>query len=514
MAKQKSLAKSTGLVSSMTMTSRILGFVRDMVVAHIFGAGIATDAFFVAFKIPNFMRRLFAEGAFSQAFVPVLSGYREQQTHAEARDFLRHIAGTLGLALLLVTILAEIITPGLIALFAPGFLKDPTRFAMATDMLRVTFPYLLFISLTAFAGATLNSYGNFGIPAFTPVLLNLAMIVAALYGAPHMANPIEALAWGVCVAGIIQFLFQLPFLWRLNLLVWPKVNWSDPGVRRVLTLMVPALFGVSVAQVSLLIDTVFASFLPAGSVSWLYFSDRLSSFPLGVFGVAIATVILPSLSRKHANKSPDAYASTLDWAIRCVLLIGLPSALGLLILSGPLLVSLFQYGEFTRHDVLMAQRSLMAFAVGVPGFMFIKVLASGFYAQQNVKTPVKFAVVAMLTNMVLNLALVFPLAHAGLALATAISSSLNALLLFYGLKKRGIYTPQSGWLKYAGRLALANAAMAVALWWGSDNVDQWLAWDWHTRALHLSMLVFCGVFIYFFCLHLTGLKVKDFRHPA
>ena len=397
----------------MTMLSRVLGLVRDMVIARYFGAGAGADAFFVAFKIPNFLRRLFAEGAFAQAFVPVLSSYRQQESITEVRRLVNAVAGVLGLVLLGVTAVAMLGAPLLTAVFAPGFLDDDLKFGLASDMLRITFPYLLLVSLTAFAGSILNSYDRFAVPAFTPVLLNLAMISAAIFLSPLMETPVIALAWGVFIAGALQLFFQLPFLMQLGLMPRPKVDYRHEGVRRIMKLMVPALFGVSVSQINLLLDTVLASFLQTGSVSWLYYSDRLSELPLGVFGIAIATVILPSLSRKHAAESADQFAATLDWAVRAVLLIGLPAALALALLAEPLIATLFHYGEVTDRDVTMAAQSLRAYSAGLLAFMLIKVLAPGYFARQDTKTPVKIGIIAMVANMAFNLALIFPLGTCG-----------------------------------------------------------------------------------------------------
>jgi len=507
----RSLLRSTSLVSLNTCLSRILGFARDMIFAHYFGAAGGFDAFIVAFKIPNFMRRLFAEGAFSQAFVPVLSQYRQQATHEEVRTFIDDMTGTLGSVLLLVVILAVAITPLIVTIFAPGFVHDALRFALASSMLRITFPYLLFISITALCGAILNSYDNFGVPAFTPVLLNMTLIVMAFLSHRLFAIPVFALAWGVFAAGIIQLLFQLPFLYRKRLLPRPRINFRDPGVRRVLKLMGPAIFGVSVAQISLLVDTIFASFLKVGSVSWLYYSDRLMNFPLGVFGIAIATVVLPKLSRHHADKDLDGYSQTLDWSLRLLLLIGVPASIGIFILAGPLLSTLFLGGAFNRYDVLMSRQSLMAFAVGIQSFMLIKVLASGFYARQNIKTPVKIAVIAVICNMIFNAIFVFPLAHAGLALATSLAAIINAGLLLFALLKSNIYHPQAGWVRYFLRLCFANVVLAIFLVWGSGHVHAWLMNSHWWRISHLGLLVVIGIMLYFSCLYASGVRVKHFR---
>jgi putative peptidoglycan lipid II flippase len=509
--KQRGLLHSTGTVSAMTLLSRIAGLTRDMIVANVFGAIAAVDAFYVIFKIPNFLRRLFAEGAFSQAFVPILAEYNQQRSHNEVQEFVNRIAGTLGFVLFVLTVIAVLAAPILTLIFAPGFSHDASRFALASYILRITFPYLMFISLTAFAGAILNSYGQFMVPAFTSVLLNLSMIVAALFVAPYFSQPVLALAWGVFVGGVMQLLFQLPFLYRLKLLPRPKFAWYDPGVRKVIKLMVPALLGVSVAQVNLMVDSIFASFLKVGSVSWLYFADRLMSFPVGVFGVAIATVVLPHLARKHVNQAEEAFAATLDWSIRCILVIGLPAALGLAMLAEPLFTSLFQYGKFTAWDTKMASQSLCAYAVGVPFIMLVKTLVSGFYAKQNIRTPVRIAIIAMVSNTVLCLLLIKPLAHVGLALATSCSALLNVGLLAYGLYKRKIMRLQPGWQKFLLRLAIANVLMAGILCLLKGDMAVWSAWHGLQRAWHLTELVALAVVSYISCLYLTGMRLNDLR---
>jgi len=506
----KKLLKSTGLVSVLTAVSRVLGFARDMVCAHFFGALGGFDAFVVAFKIPNFMRRLFAEGAFAQAFVPVLSEQRMRKSPEEVQTFINQISGTLAAALLFVTILAELIAPGLIALFAPGFISDPARFTLATDMLRITFPYLLLISMTAFSGAVLNSFGAFGAPAFTPVLLNIAMISAAIVSGWWFSIPIHALAWGVFAGGVLQLLFLAMFLYRKGLLPRLQWGWHDSGVQRVLTLMVPALFGVSVVQVGLLLDTLFASFLPPGSISWLYYSQQLTFFPLGVFGVALATVVLPHLSRQYALKSKAQYQAALDWALKVVLVIAMPACLGLLIMAGPLLSTLFQSGQFKVHDVWMARQSLLAFSIGLPAFMLIKVLAAAFYARQDIRTPVRIAVIALSVNIGLNLLLIVPLKHAGLALATSLSSSVNAILLVRMLVKQEIYIFDHRWQRYLHRLLFANSVMVIVLLVGVPSLSVWSAWGRWMRAGQLMLWIAIAVGTYVAALWLTGLRLRDF----
>ncbi len=508
---EEGMARSTSVVGGFTLLSRILGFVRDVVIARIFGAGIATDAFFVAFKIPNFMRRLFAEGAFNQAFIPVLAEYRNDREHAEVRELVGRTAGTLGLFLIVLTALGVIGAPVVISVFAPGFIGDAERFDLAVEMLRLTFPYLLFIALTALAGGVLNTWGRFAVPAFTPVLLNLSLIGAAILAAPHFDEPIRALAWGVFVAGAAQLAFQLPFLARIGLLPVPRWGAAHAGVRKVGKLMVPALFGSSVAQINLLIDTLIASLLVAGSVSWLYYADRLVEFPLGVFGIALATVILPGLSARHAESDPAGFSAMIDRALRWVLLLSAPATVGLLLLAQPILTTLFQYGAFTAADTAMAGLALMAYSVGLTGFILVKVLAPGFFARQNTKTPVKIAIVAMVANMVLNGLFVVPWylsglpgAHAGLAAATAIAAFINGGLLLRGLLRDGVYQPLAGWARLGGRVALALAVMAVLLLWLTPAMDDWHGWDVWTRVGVLFGLIGVAVVGYFGTLLVMG----------
>ena len=496
-----------------TLLSRILGFVRDLVMARMFGADAATDAFFVAFKIPNFLRRLFAEGAFSVAFVPVLSEYRAKRSEAELREFIDRMAGTLGLVLLLTTLVGVLAAPVLIMLFAPGFASDDEdKYLLAVEMLYLTFPYLFFISLTAFAGSILNAHYRFGIPAFTPVLLNLSMIGCALWlVSTHEPTGRSALAWGVLIAGAVQLLFQFPFLAQLKLMPKPRVAFKDRGVIKVLRLMVPALFGVSVSQINLLLDTLIASFLVSGSISWLYYSDRLMEFPVGILGVAIGTVILPNLSRKHAEKSPQEFSATLDWAIRLMVLLGVPAAVGLFLLAGPMLATLFHSDNYNSQDVVKSTQSLMAFAPGLMAIILIKVLAPGFYAQQDTRTPVRIGIIAMAANMIFNLMLVFPLKHAGLALATTISSTLNAYLLYRGLVRTGIYQPGKGWARVLTRVVFAAAGMGLLLFLGAGDLHAWLSMgDWQ-RVWSLLGWILAAMLTYLMLLYLSGIRIRDFR---
>lgn len=510
-AKRQSLLRSTSLVSVMTLMSRLMGFARDMVLASYFGAQGGMDAFLVAFKIPNFMRRLFAEGAFSQAFVPVLAEYQKTRTVAEVRSFLARVAGSLSAILMLVTIVGVVASPVIIFIFAPGFAHDPMRASLATEMLRFTFPYLMLISLTGMAGAILNTYGYFGVPAFTPILLNISLIIAAVYLSQWFAQPIVALAYGVLIAGIAQLLFQIPFLHHRQLLVKPKVMLKDEGVMRVLKLMVPALFGVSIAQINLLIDTVFASFLKVGSITWLYFTDRLTDFPLGVFGVAIATVILPHLSRRHAEQNALHFSRALDWGLRLLLLIGLPSGLGLACFSMPLIAACFTYGTFSSIDLIQTQKSLITLGLGVPAFMMVKVLASGFYARQDIKTPVKVGAYAMLFNTILCALLILPLAHAGLALASSLAGYMNCGALIYLLIKRDIYQPSPGWRRYILQLAVANTLVGLYLLFMANSITYWLSMSLLMRVGMILFHVLVAVIIYFLGLYLSGVRIKQFR---
>ena len=502
----RSLAK----VGSNTLLSRILGFVRDLVVAHTFGANAGTDAFFVAFKIPNFLRRLFAEGAFAVAFVPVLTEYKERRSFAELKRFVDHVAGTL----VAVTLAGVLGAPVLAMIFAPGFIGSAGKLDLAVDMLRLTFPYLLFISLTAFAGGILNAHGRFGIPAFTPVLLNVSLISSALWLAPQMDRPIMALAWGVLLAGILQLLFQFPFLRRIRLLPRFVFAPKDDGVRRIGRLMLPALFGVSVTQLNLLLDTLIASFLVSGSISWLYYSDRLMEFPLGILGVGLATVILPNLSKKHATESPEGFSHVVDWALRWGLLLGLPSAVGLFVLAGPMIATLFQSELFDATDVAMSRQSLMAYSLGLLSFILIKVLAPGYYSRQDTRTPVRIAVIAMVANMVMNIILVFPLAHAGLALATSLSATLNAFLLYRGLRREGVYQPEAGWPLLILRGVLASAVMGGLLYWGVGDLASWLGGATWDKVWRLLLWVLAGVGSYFAALALLGIGPRHFRNSA
>ncbi|MAT92358.1 MAG: murein biosynthesis integral membrane protein MurJ [Halioglobus sp.] len=516
------LLRSSAVVGAVTMLSRIMGLVRDMVILAVFGAsgGPQTDAFIVAFKIPNFLRRLFAEGAFSQAFVPVLADYKEEGSLVAIQGFINRVAGMLGGTLALLTVVTVLAAPLVAAVFAPGFVGQPDKFRMTSEMIRITFPYLMLISMTGFCGAILNSYGRFAVPAFTPILLNLSLIGAALVAAPWFEEPVFALAWGVFLAGVVQLLFQLPSLYRLDLVPRPVWDSRDEGVRRILKLMVPALFGVSVSQINLLLDTVLASFLPTGSVSWLYMSDRLAELPLGVFGIAIATVILPNLSAHRAAAREERFSLTLDWALRMVLLIGVPAAAALVLLAEPILITLFQNGAMTPADVEMAALSLRAYSLGLVAFMLVKVLAPGYYARQDTATPVKIGIIAMVANMVMNLVFVLPLmylwniGHLGLALATSLAAWINAGLLLRGLQRERVYRVQPGWAVHGSRLLLATVAMCLAVWLLVPPVADWVAWSWRQRALSMLLLSLAGLSVYLLVHLALGSRPRHLRSPS
>ncbi len=508
------LLKALAAVSSMTLLSRILGFVRDTVVARGFGAGIATDAFFVAFKIPNLLRRLFAEGAFSQAFVPILAEYKNRRGEADTRLLVDHVAGLLALALAVVTLLGIAAAPLIVYVSAPGFAATPDKFALTVDLLRITFPYIFFISLVSLAGGILNTYSRFSVPALTPALLNLAFIGFALLGAPYFDPPVKALAWAVFCGGVLQLAFQVPFLLRLKMMPRFKLNFRDAGVWRVMKQMGPAVFGVSIGQISLLINIVFASFLVSGSVSWLYYADRLMEFPTGLLGVALGTILLPSLAKHYANQSLDEYSKLLDWGLRLTLMLALPAAAALAVLAVPLIATLFHYGQFSVHDVMMTRNALVAYSVGLLGLILVKVLAPGFYARQNIRTPVKIAIIALAATQAMNFAFIGWLQHAGLALAIGLGACLNAGLLYRKLRQFNIYSPQPGWALFALKILLAIAAMSACLWFAAGSNAAWLTATGFAKVLRLSGVVLLGAATYFAALWLLGFRLRDFVQRA
>ncbi|MBJ4955597.1 murein biosynthesis integral membrane protein MurJ [Salmonella enterica subsp. enterica serovar Goldcoast] len=504
------LLKSLAAVSSMTMFSRVLGFARDAIVARIFGAGMATDAFFVAFKLPNLLRRIFAEGAFSQAFVPILAEYKSKQGEDATRVFVAYVSGLLTLALAVVTVAGMLAAPWVIMVTAPGFADTADKFTLTTQLLRITFPYILLISLASLAGAILNTWNRFSIPAFAPTFLNISMIGFALFAAPYFHPPVLALAWAVTVGGVLQLVYQLPHLKKIGMLVLPRVNFRDEGAMRVVKQMGPAILGVSVSQVSMIINTIFASFLASGSVSWMYYADRLMEFPSGVLGVALGTILLPSLSKSFSSGNHDEYCRLMDWGLRLCFLLALPSAVALGILAKPLTVSLFQYGKFTAFDAAMTQRALVAYSVGLIGIIIVKVLAPGFYSRQDIKTPVKIAIVTLILTQVMNLAFIGPLKHAGLSLSIGLAACLNASLLYWQLRKQKIFTPQPGWAWFLTRLVISVLVMSAALVGILYIMPDWSQGTMVWRVMRLMGVVVVGIVAYFAALAVLGFKVKEF----
>lgn len=510
------LWRSTFIVSAMTMLSRVLGLVRDIVLLNVFGAGKDFDTFVVAFRIPNFFRRLFAEGAFSQAFIPVLTEYKTTKTHAEVQILISRVFGCLMTVMSLLTFVAMVAAPAVLYIYAPGFHNDPEKFDLAVDMFRLTIPYLLFMSLTAFASSILNSYGSFSTPAFAPVLLNITMIAGAWWLTPYMAEPIMALGWAVVVAGILQLVIQIPELWRKNLLIPPKIDFKHEGVDRIMKLMLPALFGVSVTQINLLLNTIWASFMQDGSVSWLYSAERMTELPLGLIGVAIGTVILPSLSAQHAEQDKSKFRGMIDWAAKVIMLVGVPASIALFMLSTPIIQALFQRGQFTVEDTQMTAMALQCMSAGVISFMLIKVFAPGFYAQQDTKTPVRVGLMAVAANAILNVIFIgffklidWQAEHMALALASSGSALVNAGMLYFYLHKRDIYRFGAHWKKLFLQFALANITMIAALWyalsWYNGDASQWI------RILEVVGLCVIGVIAYAVGLLITGFKPRDLK---
>ncbi len=499
-------------VGSLTMVSRILGFIRDAIIARAFGAGMATDAFFVAFKLPNLLRRIFAEGAFSQAFVPILAEYKQTRSPEATQAFVQHVAGMLTFALTLITAIGILAAPWIITASAAGFLKHPDKFALSVELLKVVWPYILLISLSSFVGSILNTYHKFSIPAFTPTLLNISFIVFALWLAPYFDPPVMALAWAVFVGGLLQLVFQLPWLFKLGFLKMPKLSFRDPAVNRVMKQMAPALLGVSVAQISLVINTIFASFLQSGSVSWMYYADRLMELPTGVLGVALGTILLPTLSKHVASKNTAEFSNLLDWGLRLCMLLALPAAVALAVLSFPLIATLFMYRQFTLFDAQMTQTALIAYSIGLLGMIVVKVLAPGFYASQDIRTPVRIAIFSLVATQLMNLAFIGPFKHAGLALSIGLGACLNAGLLYILLRKKGLYRPGKGWRAFLLKLAAALVIMGGGLWLVQDYLQlQWAQVNGWQRVLQLGGLIALGVALYFGSLAALGFRPRDFK---
>lgn len=507
------LLRSAASVSAMTLLSRITGFVRDVLLAVTFGAGFAMDAFVVAFRVPNLLRRLFAEGAFSQAFVPILGEYRARRGEEATRALAARVLGMLSVALLAATAVGVVAAPLLVYASAGGFAADADKFALTVTLLRICFPYIFFISLTSFAAGILNTWGHFKVPAFTPVLLNLSFIGFALLAAPYFDRPVMALAWAVFVGGALQLAFQVPFLLRIRMLPMPRWDPKDQGMLRVLKLMAPAALGVSVAQVSLLINTHIASWLGDGPVSWLYYADRLMEFPSALLGVALATVLLPTLVRHYNDGDATAYSRLLDWGLRLTLLLAAPAAVGLALLAVPLAATLFWHGEFTRHDVLMTRAALIAYALGLTGIVLVKILAPGFYARQNIRTPVKVAVATLAVTQVANLALVPWLSHAGLAAAISVGATFNAAWLWWLMRRSGAWQAGPEWGAFLLKGVVALYLMGGVIWFGMGSEQSWFAIPAGTRALRLAAVIAGAMAAYFASLWALGIRLGQFaRH--
>jgi putative peptidoglycan lipid II flippase len=508
------LLKSLATISSLTLVSRILAFVRDVLIARVFGAGMATDAFFVAFKLPNLLRRLFAEGAFSQAFVPIFGEYKNRRGHDETKLLVDHVTTMLAIILFVVTLIGIIAAPILVYISAPGFIRDAAKFDLTVQLLRITSPYIFFISLVAVAAGILNTYNKFWVPAFAPILLNICFIGGALWLAPYCDPPIMALAWAVFVAGIVQLAFQIPFLKKIGMLPAIRFSLKDEGMWRVIKQMGPAVFGVSIAQISLIINTIFASFLAVGSVSWLYYADRLMEFPSGVLGVALGAILLPSLSKCHADNNTAEYSRLLDWGLRLTIMLTLPAALALGMIAVPLLSTFFQRGAFDAHDVLMTSYALIGYSVGLIGLILVKILAPGFYAKQDIRTPVKIGIVTLIATQTMNALFIGWIQHAGLALSIGLGACLNSAILFHYLRKRGIYQPEPGWAKFFVKIGCAMLALALTMWFGMGTEQSWLTGSGWERILRLSMLVAGGVAVYFAVLAVLGFRPRDFSKRA
>lgn len=510
------LLKSLATISGLTLVSRILAFGRDMLIARIFGAGMANDAYIIATRLPNLLRRLFAEGAFSQAFVPIFGEYNKRRGHEQTQLMVDHVTTMLALILFVVTLVGIIAAPLLVYIGAPGFVHDTAKFDLTAQLLRITSPYIFFISLVAVAAGILNTYNKFWVPAVAPILLNICLIGGALWLAPLFDQPIVGLAWAWFIAGFVQLAFQIPFLKKIGMLPRIRFSWTDEGMRRVIRQMGPAVFGVSIAQISLIINTVIASFFVVGSVSWLYYADRLMEFPSGMLGAALGTILLPSLSKCNASKDTVEYSKLLDWGLRLTIMLAVPSALALGMISVPLISTLFQRGAFTATDVLMTSHALIGYSIGLIGLILVKILAPGFYARQDIRTPVKIGIATLAATQLMNLLFVYGLhlQHAGLALSIGLGACFNSAILFYFLRKNAIYQPEPGWAAFLVRIGLAVAALGLALWFGMGSDQSWLSGSGVARIGRLTLLVCGGVVVYFSVLAALGFRPRDFSRRA
>ena len=516
--KKARLLRSGMVSAAATFMSRILGMVRDIAIAQLLGAGLMADVFFFANRIPNFFRRLFAEGAFAQSFVPVLTKCSKEEDASALKELIAKSAGTLGLIVLVISVIGMVASPVVTAIFGWGWFEaylndapDAEKFTQASTLLEITFPYLFFITLTALCSSVLNVHGSFAIPAITPCWLNITMIVVAYFIAPHFEDPNKVLAYGMVAGGVVQLIFQLPFIIKLGLMVRPKWGWSHPGVKRIRTLMIPALFGVSASQLNLLVNTVLASFLATGSISYLYYSDRLLEFPIGIFAVAISTVILPALSRVDIKTQHGNYVRTLDWGVRLVLLLGIPSALGIIALREPILRVIFMRGAFSEENVILSSHSLLASVSGLCAIMLVRVLVQGFAALQDTKTPVRCSIVAIIANICFNLILVWPLDYIGLALSTALAAFVNAGQLLYLLYKRDIYKVSSTTLLFIGKALISGIVMAVAVRYFSPDFSVWATMSTLTSIFYLAALIIGGALLFGLCCMALGIRPRHIK---
>ena len=516
--KKSKLLKSGAITASATFMSRILGMFRDIAIASVLGASLSADIYFFANRIPNFFRRLFAEGAFSQAFVPVMSKVKENKEKEELSDLLNKTAGTLGTIVLIVTLAGMILSPVVTAIFGWGWFEaylnnkeDAQKFIQASYLLKITFPYLLFITLTALTSAVLNVFGKFLIPAITPCVLNIVLISAAFFVAPHFENPNVVLAYAMVVGGILQLCLQIPFILKLKLFIIPKFSWNHDGVKKIRTLMLPAILGISASQINLIVNTALASFLATGAISYLYYSDRLLEFPIGIFAVAISTVILPALSKINITENKEKYVSTLDWGIRLVIFLGIPSMCGLIALREPVLRVIFMRGAFTADHVLLSSASLVASVSGLVAIMMVRVVVQGFAALEDTKTPVKCSLIAIGANIVFNLILVFPLDYVGLALSTALAAFVNLSLLIFFLYKKKIYSFSLQTLIFIAKIAISGLIMAVFLRLTSPDFSEWVNMSTIKAATYLTLYIVAGTVVFLATATVLRIKIKQLK---
>ena len=497
----------------MTLLSRITGLLRETIKATAFGAGLQMDAFEAAFRLPNLLRRLFAEGAFSQAFVPILAEYRRKRGAEATRDLVGNVGTLLAIALVVLSIAGSLAAPWLVYLLAGGFARTPGKVELTADMIRIVFPYILFVSLVSLAGGVLNVFRRFAIPAFTPVMLNLSVIGAAIFLARWFDPPILALAWGVAIGGVAQLVLQVRPLLAIGMLPRPLFAWRDEGMRRVLIAMGPAVIGVSAAQISALINTQLAALLGDGRISWITYADRLMEFPSALLGVALGTILLPSLAQHHSDADSEQYSALLDWGLRLAVVLALPAAVALAILALPLVSTLYQYGRFTVNDVVQTELALLGYTIGLPALIFVKILAPGFYARQVMGTPVKIAFATVLITQACAVLFAWPLGleQAGLTLATSVGACFNASLLFWLLLRKRFYQPRPGWLRFFVKVCVAVALLAITIAVARGPGATWLAAGVAYKMGRLGLVVVAGACVYFGALYALGFRIADFN---